>query len=133
MQDMLKFLKEHDHYIILTHSLPDGDALGSAAGLCLGLRRLGKTAYVGCNPDITPMYRPFVQDFLAPTSYKHDTVVAVDTAGRKLIPECWRAWAVGAKIDHHPLASESDYADVTGGSGLRGSDYAYIGILRHCN
>ena len=41
------FLAAHDHYLILTHTRPDGDTIGSAAALCLGLRSLGKTAHIG--------------------------------------------------------------------------------------
>ena len=39
--EMAQALRAHDNYIILTHRRPDGDTLGSAAGLCLGLRALG--------------------------------------------------------------------------------------------
>ena len=35
------FLSDHDNYVILTHIRPDGDTLGSASALCLGLRSLG--------------------------------------------------------------------------------------------
>ena len=41
-----RFLLEHDRYCILSHRRPDGDTVGSTAALCLGLRQLGKTAYV---------------------------------------------------------------------------------------
>ena len=40
------FLAAHDNYVILTHTRPDGDTVGSTAALCRGLRKLGKTAYV---------------------------------------------------------------------------------------
>ena len=43
------FLSDHDKYVILTHIRPDGDTLGSASALCLGLRSLGKTAHVLVN------------------------------------------------------------------------------------
>lgn len=41
-----QMLREHDNFIILTHRRPDGDTTGCAAGLCLGLRALGKSAWV---------------------------------------------------------------------------------------
>ena len=40
------YLQSHDNYVILTHIRPDGDTLGCASALCLGLRSLGKTAQV---------------------------------------------------------------------------------------
>ena len=40
------FARAHDNFVILTHRRPDGDTIGSASALCLGLRQLGKTAFV---------------------------------------------------------------------------------------
>ena len=51
-----EFLRSHDNFCILTHRRPDGDTLGSAAALCLGLRSLGKTAHILYNPGVTPRY-----------------------------------------------------------------------------
>ena len=45
------WLQSHDDYCILTHTRPDGDAMGSAGALCLALRQIGKTAYVLENPE----------------------------------------------------------------------------------
>ena len=47
-----QFLLDHDRYTILTHQRPDGDTVGSAAALCLGLRQLGKTAHVLENNEV---------------------------------------------------------------------------------
>ena len=33
-----EFLRAHDNFLILTHTRPDGDTVGSAAGLCRALR-----------------------------------------------------------------------------------------------
>lgn len=52
-----EFLRREDRYLILTHRRPDGDTLGSAAVLCRALRRLGKTAHILENPEISPKYR----------------------------------------------------------------------------
>ena len=46
------FLQAHDSYFILCHAYPDGDTLGSAAALCLGLRQLGKQAVMSCADPI---------------------------------------------------------------------------------
>ena len=40
------FVRIHDNFVILTHRRPDGDTIGCASALCLGLRQLGKTAFV---------------------------------------------------------------------------------------
>ena len=50
------FLLAHDNFTILTHRRPDGDTVGSAAALCLGLRKLGKTAHVLENTEVTERF-----------------------------------------------------------------------------
>ena len=39
-------LQSWDNILILTHIRPDGDTVGSAAGLCIALRQLGKQAFI---------------------------------------------------------------------------------------
>ena len=56
-----QMLREHDNFIILTHRRPDGDTTGCAAGLCLGLRALGKSAWVLRNRQLTPKLAPFAE------------------------------------------------------------------------
>ena len=51
--DTADFLLNHDHYAILTHRRPDGDTVGSSAALCRILRKLGKTAHIIANEEIT--------------------------------------------------------------------------------
>ena len=53
------FARAHDNFVILTHRRPDGDTIGSASALCLGLRQLGKTAFVLTNEQFTPRFTPF--------------------------------------------------------------------------
>ena len=36
-REAAEFLKSHDNYLILTHKRPDGDTIGSAAGIAIGL------------------------------------------------------------------------------------------------
>ena len=62
------FARAHDNFVILTHRRPDGDTIGSAGALCLGLRQLGKTAFVLTNEQFTPRFDPF------PVSYTHLTL-----------------------------------------------------------
>ena len=53
-----RWLLEHDRYLILTHIRPDGDTIGSAAGLCAALREQGKAACILKNPDLNAIYAP---------------------------------------------------------------------------
>jgi len=48
------YLQGHDDYLILSHSDPDGDAVGSELGLLWVLRTLGKQAFI-LNSDACPL------------------------------------------------------------------------------
>ena len=45
LETAVEFLKSRDNFLILTHSHPDGDTLGSGAALCSALRRTD-TVYI---------------------------------------------------------------------------------------
>jgi len=102
-REMADFLLAHDDFLVLTHRRPDGDTIGSAAALTLGLRSIGKCAYVLSNPDLTPRYVPFLEYLYAPDGWEPGTVVAVDIAALSLLPENARVWGdkIDAAIDHH--------------------------------
>ena len=95
-----------DDVYLLTHERPDGDTLGSAVALCLGLRVLGKTAYVLPNPDLTPRLGCFAQSCISPSDSAPEgsALVAVDTATPERLPLPQRGLAaeVLLSIDHHP-------------------------------
>ncbi|MCL2589171.1 MAG: DHH family phosphoesterase [Oscillospiraceae bacterium] len=104
------WLLERDGFLVCTHRRPDGDALGSAAALCAGLRAAGKEAYVLENPETTERYLEYVADYLAPEDYEPLAVITVDTAdaGILQINAGPYAEAVDLCIDHH--VSNTDYA-----------------------
>ena len=52
ISDAARWLAERDRFCLLTHCRPDGDTVGSAAALCLGLRQLGKTAHLLKNQEL---------------------------------------------------------------------------------
>ena len=97
------FFKERDHFAILTHLRPDGDTLGSSAALCLGLRQLGKQAYIVENPEITEKYRFLHQNLTKPQPEDTDTLVCVDVAAENMLPACHRDLVsrLSLRIDHH--------------------------------
>ncbi len=103
LNEVAAYLKEHDHYVILTHRRPDGDTTGCAAALCRGLRLLDKTAWIWDNPQFTPKLRPFVEGMTVAEVESDLTVLSVDIATEGLfplnIPEELRA--VELLIDHH--------------------------------
>lgn len=121
-RECVSFLREHDAYLIITHTRPDGDTLCSAGALCSALRRAGKTAYLYPNRETTEKYLPYVGGYFAPEGYVHQTVVSVDTADVHMFAEGF-AGTVDLAIDHH--GSNSGYAPLT----LVRPDYAACGEL----
>lgn len=101
------FLKEHDCYLILTHTRPDGDTVGSAAALCLGLRALGKTAHVLENREVTPRYRWLHQGLTAGKAAPGECIVSVDVASPNMLPEDFQPLLghIQLRIDHHGSAT----------------------------
>ena len=110
LSETAAFLAEHDNYLLLTHRRPDGDTLGSAAGLCRGLRHMGKTAYILENPQITPKYRPYVDGLTVDTCPENACIVAIDMASTGLFPLSGLELTerVDLCIDHH--GSNTGYA-----------------------
>ena len=105
LNECIDYLKNNDGYLLLTHIRPDGDTLGSAAALCHILRRMGKTAFLYPNPQVTAQYKPFVAPYLAPAGFRPDRTVAVDLASENLFPEGYAGGEVELCIDHHPTNS----------------------------
>ena len=97
------YLLQRDHYAILTHRRPDGDTIGSAAFLCLGLRQLGKTAWILENPEITEKYVHLHKGLTKPDYEEGDTLISVDVAAPELLPECFAKLLplIDLRIDHH--------------------------------
>lgn len=101
------YLLSQDNYVILTHVRPDGDTVGSAAALCLGLRQLGKTAHVLKNPGVTPRYAWLHEGLTTEEVYSQDTVVSTDVASPGMLPEGFQYLLprVALRMDHHGSAT----------------------------
>lgn len=102
------FFDRHDHFCILTHRRPDGDTIGSAAALCRALRRMGKTANVLENPEITDRYKPLMEGLTIPEPGDGDLIVAVDVAEDGMLPKAFSYLrnSVDLRIDHHSSGRE---------------------------
>ena len=106
--DCADWLLKRDHFTILTHRKPDGDTIGSAAGLCRGLRSLGKTAHILENPEVTPLYAPLVESLTKPEPEEGDILIAVDVAADSMLPKCYDhlKMSIDLRIDHHGSGRE---------------------------
>ncbi len=119
--DAARWLRERDHFLILTHRRPDGDTLGSAAVLCRGLRQLGKTAHILKNHQMTGKYLHLHEGLTVENSDGAQTVVVVDTATPELLPENALPLLerISLRIDHHGSATSFtplELVDATAGA-----------------
>ena len=104
-----RFFKKNDNFVILTHTSPDGDTLGSAYALYYALKKMGKKASVIC-PDVIPKKYSY---FISNTDHitrADATIVAVDVADRPLLGSLDDTFSgsVDLNIDHH--ISNTHYA-----------------------
>lgn len=104
VRETAALLGQKDNILILTHRRPDGDTIGSAAGLCAMLRRLGKRAYLHPNPEVTAINAVYAEPYWAEDGFVPDFVVSVDIAARQLFHPVMEPYLdrVDLAIDHHP-------------------------------
>ena len=102
-----------DDVLIVTHVRPDGDTAGSGCALCLGLRALGKRAYLVPNPPSMKRYDRYMLPYFAPADFVPRFVAAVDIPGPGQFPPGWEPLAerTDLAIDHH--GSDPGYARYT--------------------
>lgn len=104
VSELARYLRAHDHYLILTHRRPDGDTIGCAAALCAMLRAMGKRAGALYNAETTEHFAPYIAPYWAEEGFAHETVVSVDLAALSLFPDNAAQYRdkVDLAIDHHP-------------------------------
>ena len=105
--DAARWLREHDNYCILTHARPDGDTLGSASALCVGLRQLGKTAHLLYNDGASPFLDRCQQGLTKLWPDEGDVLITVDVAAPRMLPEAWLSLQerMQLRLDHHGSAT----------------------------
>ena len=101
------FLLNHDHYAILTHRRPDGDTIGSSAALCLILRKMGKTAHILRNREVTDRFAWLHEGLTKEEAAADDTIVTVDVASPGMLPQQFEKYLdrIALRIDHHGSAT----------------------------
>ena len=112
------WLQSHDNFCILTHARPDGDTIGSATALCVGLRQLGKTAHVLDNKESSPFLRRCLLGLTVEKPESTDTLISVDVASPHLLPAEYQQYLgrIAMRIDHHATATSfttEEYVDAS--------------------
>ena len=118
LNECAAWLLEHDNYCILTHARPDGDTIGSATALCVGLRLLGKTAHVLNNDQASPFLKRCLLGLTVDAPADTDTLVSVDVASPHLFPEEHQQYLsrIAMRIDHHATSisfTPAEYVDAS--------------------
>ncbi len=115
LDNILEEIKKAEKIVILTHELPDGDAMGSSLALMFALRSIGKKPDV-IIPDYSHCFSflPGTAEIKTETEIeKYDLAIAVDCADGKIL--CgYEKYFEKAKnkivIDHH--GSNKMYGDI---------------------
>jgi bifunctional oligoribonuclease and PAP phosphatase NrnA len=112
-----KVLREHQHFAILSHVRPDGDALGSQLALALSLEQLGKDVRVWNEDGMLEKYSFLPRAELLtkpPATADHvDVAIALDTAIQNRLGTALAAVGsakIWINIDHHH--SNPGYGDL---------------------
>ena len=96
MASQLKTIKQARIYF---HKKPDGDAVGAAYGLALGLQAAGAVCEVLCSDPVPATYR-FMADRVPVQRLEQATVIAVDTATPGRLGK-YKEERIDLCIDHH--------------------------------
>lgn len=111
LDNALAFMRSSDHFLVVSHVQPDGDAISSTVVVGWLLQKLGKSAVL-INEGELPSRLSFLHQFNDIVNFKQalpqqkfDAVISVDCADFKRIGEVASSFAPGVKllnIDHHP-------------------------------
>jgi phosphoesterase RecJ-like protein len=116
-EEIGRVLREHQHFAILSHVRPDGDALGSQLALALSLQQLGKNVRVWNEDGMLEKYSflPRAELLTKPpaTAAHIDVAIALDTAIQNRLGTALAAVGsakIWINIDHH--LSNPGYGDL---------------------
>ncbi len=119
--NLLLRLKRAEKFVIASHVSPEGDAIGSALALAMGLKELGKRVEVICRDGLPKRYAflPESDKIRREPSLEPDSLILVDCADleRADIPDSLKQNAKSVVvIDHHPYKDAKRRSDQKGGA-----------------
>ena len=112
LNETAEFLLNNDNFLLLCHSSPDGDTVGSATALASGLISKGKKVDIKCGDKIGKDFDFMFEGLELTEAEEYDHIVAVDVADPKLLGlefEYQYGSDIELCIDHH--ASNVMYAE----------------------
>jgi bifunctional oligoribonuclease and PAP phosphatase NrnA len=108
MLEAISAIKKAKSVLIVTHTDPDGDAVGSMLGLYLALKGLGKKVSMYSRDKVPEIYKFLPQSDKVKHSLgkgKFDAVIAVDCGGENRVCKDIKLKTMAdtvINIDHHP-------------------------------
>ena len=125
--EVARWLSRQDNFSILTHTRPDGDTIGSASALCLGLRKMGKTAHLVENREVSPFLQQCCEGLTKPWPAEGDTIISVDVASPGMLPKSFQELLgrIDLRIDHHASASSFTEQELVDGGAAACGDIVY--------
>ena len=116
-----------DNFSILTHTRPDGDTVGSASALCLGLRKLGKTAHLVENGEVSPFLARCCEGLTKAWPEEQDRIISLDVASPGMLPKSFQELLgrIELRIDHHESATSYTPLELVDGSAAACGDIVY--------
>lgn len=114
LEQVLHHIKEHKHFLVTSHTRPDGDAVGSSLAMAQVLHKLGKTAEVVLGDAVPVIYKPLPQaDTIVHAShvngdYDAAIILECDSLVRTRLQGLDGQFLIS--IDHH--ASSKPFANV---------------------
>jgi phosphoesterase RecJ-like protein len=115
VQEVINAIKKAKSVIILTHTDPDGDAIGSMISVYLVLKGMGKKAAMYCRDTVPEIYKFLPGSGRVKCSLKgrYDLAIAVDCGDEKRVDGGIRLRDLAdmiINIDHHP--DNSKFGDI---------------------
>lgn len=108
LDPLISAIRAAESIALVCHVSPDGDTVGSALALRLGLMTMGKEVTLFCQDKIPGVlgFLPGVEEFLLPENAPGDVdlLLCVDVSDEKRMGRCilLREWAAHtAQVDHH--------------------------------
>jgi phosphoesterase RecJ-like protein len=114
LEQVLHHITERRHFLVTSHTRPDGDAIGSTLALALILRKMGKSAEIVFGDSVPVIYRPLphaetiVHTSRVNGSYDAAIILECDSVLRTRLQGLEEHFLIN--IDHHQTSKP--FADV---------------------
>ncbi len=119
LEKLKTYFEQKPKMIVLAHANPDGDTLGGAIGVYLGLKSAGHDIDIACIDGVPEKYQFMAGTDLVMTDFdedSYDAVIFVDCGNKKMVkfhetkPRIHSDKMIKINIDHH--ASNDHFGDI---------------------